>query len=693
MPTADTSSAQAVNPFAAQVVQEADSAIKLADVALHEPIRRTLERGRLRARHGRPYVAALIGEEGAGKSHLLWWLRQLHVGSGGLFVSVSALPDLAQPFRHTLKQLVSALCRKNSSEGTGRGSPFERPIDRLLWEALYLQVCDLLDAARIGMYQGPAALLKLVGPLCMEGARRRQLPEFVAAAQPVWHQVEPGLRAFLLSLPTEMSIDPAARAVLVQYPYADRRALCTAWLAGEELGAKDRERIGAKQMINNESAAKYVLCALCRMLTAHPEQEGPLTFIYDQVDVVAQQWGQAGVHSVVEVVTAIQTQGGGVLQVLSCRPATWRLLLEKSPRSATGQTKHIDDTLELPRPSLQELREIVKARGGEGTLLTAQDLDPANWPKEVVTPRALLAHLSALWVARTELQGKEPVPTPAFDAPTAKGMPSRPLRTSPSNTKSLPSRPPGPSASIKNATNPPGPAVSGVPIAVRNLPSKPVAAQVASARNAPSKPIGIAQATTKPSMSPAPEVKKAPEPESAASPSVSWMEMAADEDPSLVQSSVSDKRAPSSLGQKAEPSPVKSAAAPAPKPASMKAKPPEPSAQSPSVTWMEMASEDDPLARALAAIDKKDAEGSGAARPQRTTQDRLRAIAAPSSANLRPEQVLAAFGTRDRMEEWQLAQELGVSQPILAETLAQLEDQGSVRLLPLSDGQRMVARL
>jgi hypothetical protein len=204
-----------------------------------------------------------------------------------LVVAIPALPDLAQPFRFTLKQVVSGLCRVDR-----KGSPLERPIDRLLWDVIYAQTYDLLDAARVGMYQGPTAVLKQLGPLCLDGGRRRALGDFAESAQKIWPQIEPGLRSYLLTLPTENSLDATARQVLVQFPYADRRALVTAWLAGEELAAKDRERIGAKQTINQEATARYVLCSLMRL--ASVRRPASITILFDQADQLLERAGAAG---------------------------------------------------------------------------------------------------------------------------------------------------------------------------------------------------------------------------------------------------------------------------------------------------------------------------------------------------------------------------------------------------------------
>lgn len=692
MPTADhpsSGAATAPNPFAAQAVQESDGGADLVDITgLHDGARQTLLRARFRVRAGRPYLAVVVGDEGAGKSHLLWWLRRQSAASHGLFISMGALPDVAQPFRHALKQLVSALCRK---DGDGRG-PFERIIDRLLWEALYAQACDLLDGARIGMYQAPAALLKLLGPLCQEAGRRRELGDFATQAQPIWSQVEPGLRAYLLSLPTEMSIDSAARAVLLQYPYADRRALCTAWLAGEELSAKDRERISAKQSINNESAAKYVLCALCRLLTGSAGAGSgpgvPLTLTYDQTDAVARELGLPGVQGMAEVVSAIQAQGGATLQVLSCRPDTFRMLVHNGARPGPGQLKSVDETLQLSRPAVAQLRELVAARAGQSSALSPGDLDPTSWPQEVATPRAALAYLAGLWSSRT---GALAIPVSANDAPTAKGLPTGPLKA-PAAAKSAPLKAVAPQLTGKTSLSKPNVAAVNAkaaqsrPISPKNAPSQPGSAVAVPKKNAPSTP---------PVSAPPPR-----EEPSAASPSITWMAMASDEDVAPVSLDGGKKstspKATKKPEKKDEPAKVALKSVPQLPENPVSIGPSPPSAQSPSVTWMAMAEDDDPLARALAAVDAEDAAaaaGSAPAGKARTTKERLRAIGNSSSRNPLMEQILDALATRDRIDEWQLAQDLDVSLGALGEALTQLEDQGAVRLLPDGDGQRMVVKL
>ncbi len=408
MTTLTDALAKAPNPLAATIASDSDST-GLVDVpVLHAAARQILVQGCERARRGHSQVFALVGEEGLGKSHLMLWLRQRLTLRGDpltYFISMPALPDLAQPFRHALRQLVGALCRRDlTGAATDPADPsnlLDRPIDRLLWGALYTQTCDLLDAARVGMYQGPATLLKLLGPMCSDAGRRRPLPDFAAAAQKVWGQVEPGLRSYLLSLPTEMSIDSAARAVLLQFPYADRRALCTAWLAGEELSQKDRERLSAKQVINNENAAKYVLCSVVRLLTAPPGAQ--LILSYDQTQQLGEQLGQPGIQAMAEVVAAIHGCGGSSLQVLSLLPASFSQLYEKPMRAAPtqGPPRHLDQTVRLEAVHPELLRELVAARLDVGLAdiasrpsplypFTEAELDLSRWPQEANSPRNAL---------------------------------------------------------------------------------------------------------------------------------------------------------------------------------------------------------------------------------------------------------------------------------------------------------------
>ncbi|HNG00187.1 MAG TPA: hypothetical protein PK493_23015, partial [Pseudomonadota bacterium] len=199
--TSAATTKSSANPFAHTAVSDLDHD-DLVDVgSLHPEARQLLQRALKQAGRGFGQLIALVGDPGAGKSHLLWWLKRQHRPES-LVVTIPALPDLAQPFRYTLKQLLSGLCRVDK-----KGAKLDRPIDRLLWEVIFSQTYDLLDAARVGMYQGPTAVLKQLGPLCLDGGKRRPIADFAEAAQKVWPEIEPGLRSYLLTLPTENSLD------------------------------------------------------------------------------------------------------------------------------------------------------------------------------------------------------------------------------------------------------------------------------------------------------------------------------------------------------------------------------------------------------------------------------------------------------------------------------------------------------
>jgi len=316
----------------------------------------------------------------------------------------------------------------------------------------------------------------------------------------------------------------------------------------------------------------------------------------------------------------------------------------------------------------------------------------------VATPRAALAYLSGLWSTRT---GAQAIPVSANDAPTAKGLPSGPAKAM-STAKSAPLKAVAPQLTGKTSLSKPNVAA----VNAKAAQSRPMVAKIA-----PSQP-GSAVAPKKDAPSTPPTSAPAPKEEpSAASPSITWMAMASDEEVAPVSSDTGKKSAPIKPPAKAlaktpvvrppakKEEPVKVAVKSAPQlpknPVSIGPAPP--SAQSPSVTWMAMADDDDPLARALAAVDAEDAAVSTASSSTggkiRNTKERLPSLPSQQSGSLRPEQVMAAFGNRDRVEEWELAQELDVSLGALHDALAQLEDQGAIRLVPVGDGQRMVAKL
>jgi hypothetical protein len=491
--------AQAAHPFAHTAVSDLDHE-DLVDVAgLHADARQLLSRSLRQASRGFGQLVALVGDPGSGKSHLLWWLKRQHRPES-LVVAIPALPDLAQPFRFTLKQVVSGLCRVDR-----KGSPLERPIDRLLWDVIYAQTYDLLDAARVGMYQGPTAVLKQLGPLCLDGGRRRALGDFAESAQKIWPQIEPGLRSYLLTLPTENSLDATARQVLVQFPYADRRALVTAWLAGEELAAKDRERISAKQTINQEATARYVLCSLMRL--ASVRRPASITILFDQADQLLEQLGQPGLHALAEVIGSLHGLVAATLLILSCRPDTFGQFSEKQARPGPSQLKQSMELISLSRATPLELREVVAARlqavtGGSGPVGSLSPLVESDlgFLHEIETPRAALSRLASVYGERL-----------------AKG-------TAPAGVKSV--------AEAKS-TAPNKSVAQGKSLAVKSEPPsavKPVAA-VKSVVSAASKSAVEKKSVVPDKAAPQSAVPTATkEPESAATPSRAWLAMSGEGD-------------------------------------------------------------------------------------------------------------------------------------------------------------------
>lgn len=416
MSTTGAPKAQAANPFAQTAVHDLDHDDVVDVAALHSDARQLLLRGLRQAGRGFGQLMALVGDPGSGKSHLLWWLKRQHRPES-LVVSIPALPDLAQPFRFTLKQLVSGLCRLDK-----KGSVLERPIDRLLWDVIYAQTYDLLDAARVGMYQGPTAVLKQLGPLCLDGGRKRALADFAEAAQKVWPQIEPGLRSYLLTLPTENSLDATARQVIVQFPYADRRSLVTAWLAGEDLAQKDRERIGAKQTINQEATARYVLCSLIRL--ASVRRPASVSILFDQADQILEQLGQPGLHALADVLGSLHGLGAATLIILSCRPDTFGQFSEKQARPGPSQIKQSMELISLARVNPPLLREVVTARlksvsGSATSGLAPLSESDLGFLHEVDTPRAALSRLASVYSERSATAAPQSAAKPVADAKAA----------------------------------------------------------------------------------------------------------------------------------------------------------------------------------------------------------------------------------------------------------------------------------
>ena len=875
MTTNGAPKAQAANPFAHTAVSDLDQEDLVDVAALHADARQTLLRGLKQAGRGFGQMIALVGDPGSGKSHLLWWLRRQHRPES-LVVAIPALPDLAQPFRFTLKQLVSGLCRVDK-----KGSPLERPIDRLLWEVIYAQTYDLLDAARVGMYQGPTAVLKQLGPLCLDGGRRRSLADFAEAAQKSWSQIEPGLRSYLLTLPTENSLDATARQVIVQFPYADRRALVTAWLAGEELAAKDRERIGAKQTINQEATARYVLCSLIRLVSVR--RPASITILFDQADQLLEQLGQPGLHALADVLGSLHGLTAATLLLLSCRPETFGQFSEKQARPGPSQLKQNMELVSLARVGQPQLREVVAARlqsvssgAVTGGLAPLRESD-LGFLHEVDTPRAALSRLASVYSERVATGASGAPAKPVADAkgaaaakdvaaakpaaakgesvntaktldtakpvvvakptaaPTAAAKPAAAQKSSipamsPSGdalaeamaqaqaggisvdnqrsmthvdksgpaaqrdvkSTSAPAKNPVAKAPAKQSAAPvsradsgdtvrrvpdealiaktrdgslkvsAGPTKTAVPTAakvipaVKDAPTDQVApAKAAAAKPTPAKPAAAKPAAAKPAPA-KPAEDPAPQPApSSESPSRAWLDMASDNDP-LAEAIAAARAelAPSIAAESAKPIKARPVQ-PLPKtsgpliptdfeptrqivvPAGEKGGFPDfgaidapsktemssaPSADSPSVSWLAMAAEDNPFGAsepasspapakatarpvrgtaAMGVVVVKPSAAKAAAQTAggsvsvargggRSTQARIPAVPMRSGSTLSPARILETLDGRSSMAEWQLAEELGVSIDNLSEILNKMSADGQIRLVPSEDGRMVV---
>ena len=403
------------NPLLENAVSDLDQPGLVDLENLHKEARQVLLRGHKQIGRGFSQLLALVGDPGAGKSHLLWWFRR-QLRPESLFVALPALPDLAQPFRFTLRHFLSNLCKgQNGSQKIGR------PIDRLLWDVVFSQTYDLLDAARVGYYQGPTAVLKQLAGICLENGLRRPLADFAGLAEKEWSHIEPGLRSYLLTLPTENSLDATARQVILQFPYPDRRSLTTAWLAGEELSVKDREKIGAKQTINQEATARYVLSSLVRLAAMRRPQS--VVLVCDQVDQTLEQLGRPGLHALAEVLASLHGLSAATLVVLSCRPETFGQFSEKQARPGPSVLKQSMELISLAGVAPADLRELVCKRlqttekppnAPEFHPLTEADLALLS---QVDTPRAALARLAPICTERLDSKNTTSKKPPSIGRP------------------------------------------------------------------------------------------------------------------------------------------------------------------------------------------------------------------------------------------------------------------------------------
>src|SRR5262249_3569227 len=134
-----------------------------------------------------------------------------------------------------------------------------------------------------------------------------------------------------------------------------------------------------------------------------------VAFVYDRAEEVNEQLAQPGLQAMAEVISALYTQGGAPLQVLTCRPATWTLLLDKPTRPGPGQLKQIDQTLKLERLTQEQARELATARlfaqpGNVRSLqpLRDSDVEASALAAVLDSPRQLFVHLATRYTERRQ---------------------------------------------------------------------------------------------------------------------------------------------------------------------------------------------------------------------------------------------------------------------------------------------------
>ena len=220
----------------------------------------------------------------------------------------------------------------------------------------------------------------------------------------------------------------------------------TAWLAGEDLAQKDRERIGAKQTINHSDGALCALFADSLVSVRRPSSD-------DCVWPISSfgQLGQRGLHALADARRCTDRRKRRC-SILSCRPDTFGQFSEKRP--GPSQIKQSMELISLARVSPPMLREVVTARlksvsGSSTSGLAPLSESDLGFLHEVDTPRAAMTRLATVYTERAHAATTAAKPVAdAKAAPSAKiPASSKPAlaRLNPPRWKRLPSPPTRPS--------------------------------------------------------------------------------------------------------------------------------------------------------------------------------------------------------------------------------------------------------
>ena len=280
------------NPFASRIVDEPWTERPDA-IGVHErPGEDLFQLVRSAAAGGATRLALLVGESGAGKSHLLARLSR-RVEREAFFVFVDPYVTRERLFRHVVLRLVESLWRPPAGGGP---RPLERYLDEVLLRALDVFVegdPGPLDEACRRVTEAVRS-----GALYRDADRAAHVPMFLEQ---------------VLGEPARLAGPDALRALSgTRTEHAD---LALEWLRGKELDAEELAILGVAANPSGEDQARRTIVALAALV----EGAGSLVLCFDQTESLpADERGRADLGHLLAALEPLRAEARNLVLIVTC---------------------------------------------------------------------------------------------------------------------------------------------------------------------------------------------------------------------------------------------------------------------------------------------------------------------------------------------------------------------------------------
>lgn len=301
-------------------------------------------RGLIRQKAKNPsqgYGALVLGEAGAGKTHLLKRILAATRQDDTLasFAYVRPVLDVEAPLRYLLREIVINLCKELSEQQT------DTQLDRFVAEILYDFLCNGQDPSM------NAKLLQRLEGDRLHIFRARIKPEKLTRAMD---------KAIGFLCSQNPDLDKTTLKVLARYRQQDLRGLVIEWLKGEILDEEDASLLGVPSRENatdsaREFEARKILITFGLLMERY---RLPMLVCFDQLDCLH---SEASIRALENMVQLLVNDVHAMLPIAFARPDSWdtrfRGLLDTSTRERLESNR-----LHLTGCSVDEAKEIVDQR-------------------------------------------------------------------------------------------------------------------------------------------------------------------------------------------------------------------------------------------------------------------------------------------------------------------------------------------